>query len=233
MQRTTTRLATSLAGALLLAAAPCALGATLEEAQMIIEFNSTDEDIGIQLFLDHGPWKRMKVFDPDDRKIFDVKGTGSLGMLGLTELFFESEEPTLDELPLEDFLGLFPEGQYRFKGRTVGGRNLKGKATFTHVIPEGPILVAPPDGGSVDPANAVIEWEPVADPAGSEIVKYQVIVEREEPTLLVFSADLGPDATTLTVPAEFMLPGTDYKFEVLAVEAGGNQTISEREFSTE
>jgi len=29
-----------------------------------------------------------------------------------------------------------------------------------------------------------------------------------------------------------MRSGVDYKFEVLAIEASGNQTLSEREFST-
>jgi hypothetical protein len=35
------------------------------------------------------------------------------------------------------------------------------------------------------------------------------------------------------VPPEFMASGTAYKFEVLAIEASGNQTISEREFETD
>lgn len=154
-------------------------------------------------------------------------------MLGITELFFESEEPSLEELPLDQFLALFPEGRYRFRGRTVDGRSLRGSAVFTHVIPAAPQIVQPMEGLPVATTDTVIEWQPVADPAGSEIIRYQVIVEREEPTLRVFSADLSPRATTVTVPPEFLEPGTAYKVEVLAVEEGGNQTISEREFETE
>ncbi len=37
----------------------------------------------------------------------------------------------------------------------------------------------------------------------------------------------------MTVPPEFMDPGTEYKYEVLAIEASGNQTITEREFETD
>ncbi len=85
----------------------------------------------------------------------------------------------------------------------------------------------------MDPDNTVIEWELVPDPQGSRIVGYGVVVERESGSLRVFTADVGPETTSVTVPPEFMEPGTEYKFEVLAIEASGNQTIAEREFETE
>ncbi len=232
MRRTRPASIVTAAALVLLSAGPLR-AVRLDEARMIIELNDTDQDAGIQIFVDGEGWKRLKVFDPDGRKVFDVKGQGSVGMLGVTELFFESEEPSLEDLPLDQFMALFPEGRYRFKGKTTSGRNLKGSAQFTHVIPAAPALVSPVPGAVVDPANTVIEWMPVADPAGSRIVRYQVIVEREEPTLRVFSVDLSADATTVTVPPEFMESGTEYKYEVLAVEEGGNQTISEAEFETE
>lgn len=43
-----------------------------------------------------------------------------------------------------------------------------------------------------------------------------------------------PAATTrVKVPPEFLEAGTDYIFEVLAIEAGGNQTITEGSFRTQ
>ena len=33
--------------------------------------------------------------------------------------------------------------------------------------------------------------------------------------------------TAITVPAAFLSAGTEYAFEVLAIEGGGNQTITE------
>jgi hypothetical protein len=48
----------------------------------------------------------------------------------------------------------------------------------------------------------------------------------------VFSVDLPASTTSVTVPAEFLEPGTQYKVEVLAIEASGNQTITEVEFMT-
>ncbi len=119
-------------------------------------------------------------------------------------------------------------------GRTTDNEPLIGEAELTHVIPGAPVLVAPVDGDDeVDPNNTVVQWNPVADPPGSSIVGYQVIVEREEPSLLVFSADVEPGTTSVTVPPEFMMPGTEYKYEVLAIEESGNRTISEAEFETE
>ena len=39
-------------------------------------------------------------------------------------------------------------------------------------------------------------------------------------------------ATSVTVPAELLLPGTEYEFEVLAIADNGNQTITETCFVT-
>ena len=47
----------------------------------------------------------------------------------------------------------------------------------------------------------------------------------------MFSADLPASATSVTIPREYLEPGTDYKLEVQAIEASGNQTLTELEFS--
>jgi hypothetical protein len=203
----------------------------LEETKIFIEVNATDGDAGIQMFLDGEGWNELEIADPSGETIFTVLGEGSVGEQGITELFFESEEPSFDEVPLEEFLARFPAGEYEFRGRTVEGDALVGTATFTHTIPDAPVLVSPEEDAEVDPAAVVVSWEAVADPPGSEIVAYQVIVEHEDP-LLVFSVDLPATAASVRVPAAFLDPASEYKVEVLAIEAGGNQTISEREFET-
>jgi hypothetical protein len=212
-----------------------------EDARIKIEFNSTAEDVGVQVFLDGEAWRTVMIVSPDGN-IFEANGRGSLKGLGLTELFFESQEPTLDELPLGEFLALFPEGEYEFRGVTVEGDSLVGTATLTHDIPCGPVIVSPDEGDTVDPDNTKIEWESVTNKVNlstgqcggeaSEIVGYQVIVEREDP-LRTFSVDLPASATDVTVPPEFLEAGTEYKFEVLAIEVRGNQTISESFFCTD
>ncbi len=213
-------------------AAPEAWAKKLDETGIWIEINDTDGDAGIQIFLDGEGWDRMKVFDPDGRKVMQVKAKRSVGIQGITELFLESAEPSFDEQPLDEFLALFPEGTYRFLGRTTDGKELKGKARLTHAIPGAPLQVFPVEE-DVDPENAEFVWELVADPPGSEIVLYQVVVECEEPELRVFSADVGPTVDSITVPPEFLEGGEECKWEVLAVEESGNRTISEAEFDIE
>lgn len=205
----------------------------LATAKIIIEFNATGQDVGIQIFLDGEPWKRLKILNPAGRKIFVVKGKGSVKRLGLTELFFESEEPSLDELTLDELLALFPEGVYRFVGRTVEGEKLKGTAMLAHDIPDGPVVVSPAVGATVDPDNTMVTWNEVTTPAGIEIGGYQVIVVREQPLpQREFVVDLPASATSVKVPPEFLEAGADYLLEVLAVEVSGNQTITEVSFAT-
>ena len=210
-----------------------ATGTTIpfEDATMIIEVNSTDGDAGLQVFLDGEPWRSVEVRSPDGRKIFTVGAKGELRNLGLTELFSESNEPSFDDMPLEEFLALFPEGEYLFSGKTVEGDRLTGAATLSHDIPAGPVVLSPEEGAVVSPDALVVEWEPVTGPPGVDIAGYQVIVEREDP-LRVFQVSLPSTATSVTVPSEFLEAATDYKVEVLAIEANGNQTISENPFMT-
>jgi hypothetical protein len=204
------------------------------DARMIIEFNDTDQDVGIQLFLDGEPWKILRAYDPSGKKVLEIRGTNSLRLQGLTELFFESSEPSLDELPLEEFLERFPEGEYDLEGVTIEGEEIEGEAVFTHVIPEGPVILSPAEGSLQDPGSTIVDWLRVDDPPGSEITAYQVIVTRLIDVLpkRTFSVHLPASVTSVTVPAEFMQPGAEYEFEVLAIEAGGNQTISSSSFAT-
>ena len=203
------------------------------QAQVRIEVNATDGDSGFHVLLDAEGWKFVKIFDPNGQLIFEVEGGGSVRKTGLTELFFESAEPGFDELPLDEFLERFPAGEYRFVGETLAGGVLFSKATLTHALPEGPVLLSPAEDSVQDLNNTVVSWEPVADPPGSRIVRYEVIVEDESARpKRTFSATLPATVTSITIPAAFLSPGSDYKYEVLAIEQGGNQTLSEAAFRT-
>ena len=225
----------------LMVAAPKLWAIPFSQTKIIIEVNATAGDGGIQISLDATGWNRLEVFDPNKIKVFDVSGSGSVGMTGITELFFESAEPSFADLPLDQLLARFPEGNYTFVGTTVDGKKLTGSATLKHNIPAGPTIVSPAEGAA--PLNSkqpvVIDWDPVTDPfPGTDlavtIVSYQVIVERVKPTpLRVFSADVEASVTKVTVPPEFLQANADYNFEVLAIEASGNQTISEGGFKTQ
>lgn len=205
----------------------------LSEKAVFIEINDTDGDAGLQIFLDAEGWDTMQVRDPYGRVVLNILGEGGVGQQGLTEGFFESAEPSFEEQPLEEFLALHPEGFYQFRGRTTDGRSLRGSARLTHVLPDAPVILSPEEEEEgVDPNDTVVEWETVPDPPGSRIMGYIVVVEKDEGRLETFTVNLPRGATHVSVPAEFMRPGTVYKAEVLAVERSGNRTITEVEFET-
>jgi hypothetical protein len=201
----------------------------LAKATMIVEVNATDGDAGLQVFLDGEAWRSMAITGPDGGTILDINAVGRLEDFGLTELFSESSEPPFDVFPLEEFKALWPEGRYSFAGTTVDGRRLTGRATLSHDIPSGPEITSPTEGATVAPGNVVASWDPGSQPSGVDIVGYRVIVERDNP-LRVFSVELPASDNSVTIPSEYFDPGTEYKLEVLAIEASGNQTLTEITF---
>ena len=82
------------------------------EANLFFELNDTDGDLGIHASIDGEPWKKLRIKDPKGRKILDISVKRRLRRQGLTQLFFESAEPSFDELAPEEFFRRFPEGEY-------------------------------------------------------------------------------------------------------------------------
>ena len=209
----------------------CALGlaipgnaAKLEIARIYIEYNSSANDLGFHVALDGEDWKSLKIVNPVGATIFEVTGKGPYAQLGLTELFFEGAEPTLDEVPLDQLLAKFPVGRYRFLGTTVANKPIDGTGVLSHAVPAGPVVSTDVSGG-----HATIRWEPVTStPPGFpsariSVVRYQVLVD---PFLDV---TLPGTATELTLPDAVVdgLGAGEHPIEVLAIDASGNQTITE------
>ena len=221
-----------------------------EETWFNIEFNSSDQDVGVRAFVDGEPWRSVEIESPDERTILEVEGQQSLRQQGLAELVFESGEPTLADLSLPDFLDRFPEGTYDFEGITIEGDEIEGEAEFTHVIPCGPEISV----GVNKNGHIAISWEEVdkvVHPAKTpdadgevvcrlpfrlgqvlNIVGYQVVVETEEEDgpPKIFSIDLPAKARGVNVPPRLLAQGTEFQYEVLAIEESGNQTITEDDF---
>ncbi len=114
----------------------------LDEAQLYFELNDTDGDLGIHGKADGEAWKRMKIEAPNERNMLDIRVTSRLRRQGLTELFFESAEPTFDELDPEVFFRRFPEGVYEWEGYTLDYLELEGEVFLSHIIPEAPVVVS-------------------------------------------------------------------------------------------
>jgi len=217
-------LAVGLALALVLGAP--AWAGTLKVVQIFFEFNSTDNDLGVQVFLDAGAWRVLTITDPDGNTILQLEAHGSLGQLGLTEYFFESDEPSPEEV-----LALFQGGKYGFELTTVDGQTLRGQATLSHDLPEPVVILSPEEDGSVDPGDAVITW---IHPNPNTLAGIQVIVENVTSEVQVAAFSLPASATVVQVPSQaFAGPGMKYKVEVLAISKNGNKTIVEVPFTVQ
>ena len=209
----------------------------LKDARIKIEKNATDNDAGIQVFIDAEPWKSMDIFDPAGRNIFHAETFGRLGKQGGTEFFMESAEPNFTELSFRKFLQRFPAGRYRIRGEGLAGERYAGHADFTHHVPAGPVLVSPEENAVVDPDNTVVQWQSVAAPPGSAIVGYQVLVVKPNSRIraipkIVLDVMMPAWATSMKVPSGFLSPASTYEWEVLAIEKSGNQTLSSGAFRT-
>ena len=215
----------------------------LKDAKLNIEHNATDSDTGFQGFVDSEGWRRLDIRGPGG-PVATFEGRGSLANLGLTELFFETVEPANADTPIAEMLAKLPEGNYTIAGPAQeNGESLgrtSGRALLTHDIPAGPVLVSP-KGASVPVGDAVARWKPVSKTITGvpvEIIAYQLIIEKDVPPhphmigKFGLSMYLPPSVTSIEVPDGFLEPGTAYKWEVLAIERSGNQTLSSGEFRT-
>jgi hypothetical protein len=223
---------------------------SIATAKLIVEYNATDDDIGVHgAFDDHG-WSELCVYGPDGTLVLAVKPQGRLKDLTMAGIFFESREPPGSEFSFADLKAAFPEGLYQVRGISFDGTALSGAAMFTHDVPAPPVISSPglvDDEANVGDAvvsttDLVIGWEDVtATVDGGPVVisGYEVIVtmvEHDDPNGFsrpVFDVHVPADRNSLTVSAEFLEADTVYEVEVLALERSGNQTITVGFFKTE
>lgn len=212
----------------------------LDPVNVFIEWNSSDEDQGLQFFWDSDGFTRMIVFNERGKKVLDIETKNSVKDQGLTEVAIESVEPDVEEQTLDEFFERFPEGTYKFWGRSIEGGWLYGEADFTHDL--------------VDPVEIdlsewpTIMWGPEengAEEDGVDVVGYEVVVElvvlvevdgEEIERVFKQTTTLPEFVQQLTVSPEFrrlinfyMQRGEveELKVEILADEESGNRTITE------
>jgi hypothetical protein len=49
-----------------------------EAARLIIEYNSTDRDVGVQFFVDAEQWQQVTILDPSGHAIYTARAKGRL-----------------------------------------------------------------------------------------------------------------------------------------------------------
>jgi hypothetical protein len=231
-------------------------------AKIYFETNASACDMGIQIVFDTDGIAEGEFKDPHGRIIHAIRAAHGLHAVGgQTEGFLESVEPVITDLvkanrrckpdpdepraTLDEIRQMFPPGPYDFEGEAADGTALKDKDALTYDIPDGPDLGSPDGRVGVNPdAPVKITWKPVTltipgllpnrQQRPVTITGYQVLVydanAGEAPP--EFNVTVPPSETSVTVPVQFLLPGTEYKIEVLAIEKSGNQTITEGTFST-
>jgi len=204
--------------------------------------------------VDGDEWREIKLEDPTGRSLIDITNQGGVAIQGLTELFFESAEPTFDELNPADFFARFPEGTYEWSGVTVDGEEIESEAELSHKIPSPPTvyvngtLLEGCDDTPFISANAsgtyIVSWDEVTmrhptlgtQPGANdvEVELYQFVLERDEQTVfgeeiseLKITMDVDSDVLEIELPASMINAGQEIKNEVLTRSEEGNQSATE------
>ena len=208
-------------------------------AQLFLELNDTDGDLGLHAEIDGGTWTSLEIEGPTGRQLLGIVSLGRLRNQGLTQLAFESQEPSFDELPPADFFRRFPEGRYEIEAVAQGGGTFKSVVRLSHVLaaPAEPTVNGVGAAESCDAplsgvtSPVVIDWEPVhashpdiGRPGRVSIARYQFFIEQGATKL---SVDLPPSVTEFEVPASLTAAGGDFKFEIIARTSAGNNTAVE------
>jgi len=226
-----------------------------EEARLYFELNHTDGDLGIHGLIDGDAWKSLEIEGPNEQPLMNVWIRNNLRKQGMTEIFFESDEPTFDELSPAAFFKRFPQGVYEIEGITLEGEELEGEVPLSHVMAGPPATVKVNGIKSAKNCDAelpvvsepvTLDWSPVTKSHPSigtpgvnvQVQQYQVVgeIEREgqTPDVLVFAADLPPNVTAFEFPEDFTgLADGEMKFEIVIKLRNGNQTAVESCFEIE
>ena len=220
------------------------------------ETNASACDMGIQISFDTDGVSEGFVKDPNGQVVYQFGSVGGPeDTHDITEGFQERVEPQIvelrralgcerdDEEPqsfLTELLSAWPEGRYIFGGLS-NDTNFRGFARLSHKVPAGPEILAPEDGDVVSPDEELaLRWKKVTGAIIPElgpvqVVGYHVVIaDATQPEPLPpgkfpaqLDVDLPASATSFLVAKQFLRPKRVYEFEILATEAGGNQTISE------
>ena len=209
-------------------------------AELFVELNDTDGDLGLHAAIDGGTWTSLEVQGPCNRELLSIFSQSRLRAQGLTQLAFESQEPSFDELSPEAFFRRFPEGVYEIEASAQGGGTFLSRVRVSHVLAAPPeaTVNGQPAAESCDAADlpevldpVIIDWDPVTEshpeignPGPITISRYQFFVDQGNTKL---SVDLLPEVTEFEVPRSITAAGGVFKFEIIARTATGNNTAIE------
>ena len=124
-------------------ASPHRWASEFEVATINVERNATDGDTEIVISVlpaDEG-LKYLSIRAPNNRAVVDLFSLDR-SVLGLREFDFESPEP-----PGDAILAAYPQGIYKFTGRSADGEWFHGEARLSHLMPAEPVIMS--SGGGI------------------------------------------------------------------------------------
>ncbi len=195
---------------------------SFESLAMKLEANETDGDAEVNIeFKSDYPLQYFDVIAPSGRVIMRIRSHDK-EKLGIQKGFIETPEPSPEEV-----LAAYPEGVYKFKGRTVDNEPIRGEATLSHERPAAPRITSPASAAEGVPLSGLGgTWNPVEGAAA-----YALELEHVE-TELALKVDVPATRTSFTFPPGWVLAGSEYQFGVAAIGENGNVTVTEIRFTT-
>lgn len=193
-------------------------------ASVHFEQNASDKDVEVVFEVkgrDDG-LVDLKVVSPDGRTVIDFKAP-DVSTLGLRQFRIETPEPR----DVKALKAAYPEGTYKFTGKTVSGDVLVGQSKLSHRLPPPVTFETPaPEAKGVPTGNFVISWRAVPG-----VAFYTLELEQEEQNLKI-AATLPGSSTSFALADGVLLPGREYQLGIGAVSSEGNVSVVETSFTT-
>ena len=194
-------------------------------ASVHVDHNATDGDFEVVFEVKGGQdgLAELAVVAPDGRTVVAFKAP-TASTLGMRQFRFESPEPS----DVKAIQAAYPQGVYRFSGKTFAGAKLAGTATLSHRLPKTTTFVKPAAAAEHVSVNGLkISWSAVEG-----VASYVVSITQDELNTNV-TARLPSSATSFAVPDGFLLPGKKYTMSIGTVTPEGNASFVETTFTTE
>ncbi len=196
-----------------------------DTAEIHVERNATDDDTEIVIEAVGGDdgLCQFRIYAPDGRPIAQFASVDrSTG--GQREFLIETPEP-----PGDAILASYPEGLYRFLGRSCEGERFDSADPLSHDLPAAAVITSPAADSEVDGSSGiVIEWSAVPG-----VAEYILELENEsaDPEQSL-SLNLPAGTTQFEVPASWVASGAEYQVGVATVAPNGNVVFAEIQFTT-
>lgn len=193
-------------------------------ASVHYEQNATDGDVEVVFQVKGGDegLTNLTIVSPSGRTVVDFTASDPT-TLGIRQFRFESPEPK----DVKSLKNAYPEGVYKFSGKSVSAGHFYGLSTLSHELPDTTSFVFPAkDADNVKYRDLEISWRRVKN-----LAAHIFYIEQDELDQNI-NAKLSGSDDRFKVPDGFLLPNTEYKMGIGTVSESGNISYIEASFTT-